>query len=63
MNILSRIFQTPKNLTRAVDLEIESQQATLRQNVQIVQSGARVVETMSGAMRVMMELERGKNTQ
>lgn len=63
MNILSRIFQTPKNLTRAVDLEIASQQATLRQNVQIVQSGARVVETMSGAMRVMMELERGKNTQ
>ncbi len=63
MNIIGRIFQTPHSLSKDVDKDIAAKQATLRQNVQIVQSGARVVETMSGAMRIMMELERGKNTQ
>lgn len=62
MNILSRIFKSSKSISRNVDSEISKHQATLRQNAQVVQSGARVVESMSGAMRILMELDREKNS-
>ena len=39
-----------------VDREIDALKSHMRQNAQIIQSGARVVENMSGAMRLIAEV-------
>lgn len=60
--MLARLFSSPKKLSDEQDKDIAEHQAILRQNAQVVQSGARVIENISGAMRVMMELEREKTS-
>ena len=45
----------------SADREIARHKSTVRQNNQILQSGARVMQNMSGAMRLVMEAERGKD--
>lgn len=42
----------------SVDQEIESVKATIRQNTQALQSGTRVIQNMSGAMRLLSESKR-----
>lgn len=42
--------------------KIARQKATIRQNNQVLQSGARLVQNMSGAMRMISESERAKNS-
>lgn len=41
-----------------VDRDIKAYQADRRNNIQSLQSGARVVQNMSGALRMMAESER-----
>lgn len=60
--MLARLFGSHKQKYDELDKDIAVQQATLRQNAQVVQSGARVIENISGAMRVIMELEREKTS-
>lgn len=60
--MLARLFGSYKQKSDELDKDIAVQQATLRQNAQVVQSGARVIENISGAMRVIMELEREKTS-
>ncbi len=62
MKMLARLFGGHKQKSDELDKDIAVQQATLRQNAQVVQSGARVIENISGAMRVIMELEREKTS-
>lgn len=62
MKLLARLFSSPKKISDEMDKDIAAHQATLRQNAQVVQSGARVIENISGAMRIMMELEREKTS-
>ena len=59
MALLDFIFRRlPKSQHQraAVDREINALKSNMRQNVQIIQSGARVVENMSGAMRLIAEV-------
>jgi len=48
----------PKSQTEKdeVEREIDELKSSLRQTAQVIQSGARVIENMSGAMRMVAEV-------
>ncbi|MCD1264563.1 hypothetical protein B5M44_10665 [Shinella sumterensis] len=68
MTLLHRILRiraTPKadqhleRLSAATDQELLQRRQDLRQKVQKLESGGRVMETMAGAMGMMRGLDRG----
>jgi len=45
-----------------VDREIDELKSAMRQNAQVIESGARVVQSMSGAMRMITEVRGAERT-
>lgn len=56
-SFIARVFRgaKPDAERQEVERELAHQRAIIRQNVQAIQSGARVLGTMSGALKMMTE--------
>ncbi len=62
MNLLERVFLGKDKIDRRKDLDrrIEHSISNTNQEIQVMESGARLIRTMTEAM-AMMEPKRGKN--
>lgn len=62
MNLLERIFLGKKKIERSreIDRELKNSVNNTRQEIQVMESSARVIRTMTEAM-AMMEPARGKD--
>lgn len=62
MNLLERVFLGKEKIDRRKDLErrIEHSVSNTNQEIQVMESGARLIRTMTEAM-AMMEPKRGKD--
>lgn len=62
MNLLERIFLGKKKMERSreIDRELKNSVNNTRQEIQVMESSARVIRTMTEAM-AMMEPARGKD--
>lgn len=62
MNLLERLFVGKKKIERSrdIDRELKNSVNNTRQEIQVMESSARVIRTMTEAM-AMMEPARGKN--
>lgn len=62
MNLLERIFLGKKKIERSreIDRELTNSVNNTRQEIQVMESSARVIRTMTEAM-AMMEPSRGKD--
>ncbi len=62
MNLLERLFLGKKKIERSreIDRELKNSVNNTRQEIQVMESSARVIRTMTEAM-AMMEPARGKN--
>jgi len=47
--------------SQSVENELNEQKGNIRNTTQAIQSGARVIESMSSSMRLMIEIERERN--
>lgn len=63
MNLLERIFLGKKKIERSreIDRELTNSVNNTRQEIQVMESSARVIRTMTEAM-AMMEPARGKDS-
>lgn len=62
MNLLEKILFGKKNIQRNVELdeELSKQERSFNNNIQVMESSARVIQNMTRAM-IMMESQNGKD--
>ena len=56
LNFVTRRLPKTQSQREEVEREIDELKSSMRQTAQVIQSGARVIQNMSGAMRMVAEV-------